>query len=178
MLAGLVAITHSSQPRRGVPEQIRDPRSGRAVDVVKGTIADQALLNRAEGGTRALRASILPKRERGGVIGRRGERVPARIDRGIHKGRAMLCSLADVQRVVMLVGVLRSSERLDIVAPKRRVHPTDHVTYDAVVPGCRERAMRLGVDRQKLGVVLEHLLVVRDLPLPRGRVAEESALAE
>src|SRR5947209_11468489 len=119
MLAGLVPIKQRVQPRRGVPEQIGDPRSGRAVDVVKRTIADQALLNRAEGGTRALRASILPKRERGGVIGRRGECVPARIDRGIHKGRAMLCSLAGVQRVVMLVGVLRPSQRLAIVAPTR-----------------------------------------------------------
>ena len=34
--------------------------------------------------------------------------------------------------------------------------------------------MCLGVDRKKLSVVLEHLLVVRDLPLPRRRVAKET----
>jgi hypothetical protein len=36
--------------------------------------------------------------------------------------------------------------------------------------------MRLRVHREELGVVLEHLLVVRDLPLTRRRVAEEPAL--
>src|SRR5713101_1470787 len=34
--------------------------------------------------------------------------------------------------------------------------------------------MRFGVDREKLGVVFEHLLVVRDLPLARRRVAEKA----
>ena len=33
--------------------------------------------------------------------------------------------------------------------------------------------MRLRVEREQLGVVLEHLLVVRHVPLARGRVAEE-----
>ena len=36
--------------------------------------------------------------------------------------------------------------------------------------------MRFRIDREELGVVLEHLLVMRDLPLPRRRVAEETAL--
>ena len=34
--------------------------------------------------------------------------------------------------------------------------------------------MCLRVDREELGVIFEHLLVVRDLPLTRRRVAEEA----
>jgi len=57
VFAGFVRVEQRVQPRRGVAEQIRDSRSGRAVDVVKRTIADQALLDRAQGRTRALRGA-------------------------------------------------------------------------------------------------------------------------
>ena len=76
----------------------------------------------------------------------------------------------------MLVGVLRPGPEILIRLPQNRVHPADHVADDAVIPRGRKRAVGFGVDREKLGVVLEHLLVVRDHPLPRGRVAEEAAL--
>src|SRR5437870_3740700 len=174
VFAGFVRVEQRVQPRRGVAEQIRDSRSGRAVDVVKRTIADQALLDRAQGRTRALRGSSIPEGERRGVVGGRSEGVPARVDRGIDEWRSMLRTFLGGQRVVVLVSVLGPSERLNILAPERRVHPADHVAYDAVVARRWERAMCLGVDRKKLSVVLEHLLVVRDLPLPRRRVAKET----
>src|SRR5437867_9348580 len=65
VFAGFVRVEQRVQPRRGVAEQIRDSRSGRAVDVVKRTIADQALLDRAEGRTRALRGPSIPEGKRG-----------------------------------------------------------------------------------------------------------------
>src|SRR5439155_12609278 len=69
VFSGFVRVEQRVQPRRGVAEQIRDPRRGRAVDVVKRTIADQALLDRAEGRTRALRGSTITEGKRGGVVG-------------------------------------------------------------------------------------------------------------
>src|SRR2546425_2667523 len=76
----------------------------------------------------------------------------------------------------MLVGVLRARPEPLVLLPERRVHPADHVAHHAVVPGRRERAMGFRIDGEELGVVFEHLLVMRDLPLSRRRVAEEAAL--
>ena len=107
----------------------------------------------------------------------RGERVPPGVGGPIDEGRVVLgAPLGGIQRVVVLVGVLRTGPERLVRLPQGHVHPADDVAHHAVVPGGRERAMGFGIDRKKLGVVLEHLLVMRDLPLPRRRVAEEAAL--
>ena len=109
-------------------------------------------------------------------VGRCGERVPRRVQRAVHEGRVVLRALRGLERVVMLVGVLRARPEPGLALIERRVHPPDDVTHDLVVAGIGENAVRVRVDREQLGVVLEHLLEVRDLPLARRRIAEESAL--
>ena len=76
----------------------------------------------------------------------------------------------------MLVGVLRPREVRAVRVPERRVHPAHDVAHHAVVARARERAVRLGEHGEQLRVVLQHLLEVRHLPLPRRRVTEEPAL--
>ena len=46
---------------------------------------------------------------------------------------------------------------------------------DAVVASVGEGAMGLGIERQQVAVVLEHLLVVRHAPVALRRITEESA---
>ena len=106
-----------------------------------------------------------------------GKRVPSGVRGWIDERGVVFCALVGrVDCVVVLVGILRPGPELLVLLPERRVHPADHVARDAVVPGGRERTVRLRVDRKELGVVFKHLLVMRDLPLARRRVAEEAAL--
>ena len=125
---------------------------------------------------RALLDRVVAERIRGRDVCRHRERVPVRVDRPVDERRAVFCAARLVELVVDLVGILRSGEGLHVVAPEDRIHPAHHVADHSVVARLRERAMRLRVDREQLGVVLEHLLVMRDIPFTRCRVTEEAAL--
>ena len=90
------------------------------------------------------------ERVRRAEVRRRRQRIPVRVDAAIHEWRAVRGPARRIQRVVMLVGVLRPRERLNVVAPQRRVHPAHDVADDAVVASGRERAMGFAVDGQEL----------------------------
>ena len=179
MEPGLVRVERGGEVRGEIAEQVAEPRAVARVEMEQRLRIriGEAPGDRPHRGVRALldRAGSA-KRGPGRPVPRGRERVPAGVDRAIDEGRVVLRAFFGAERVVVLVGVLRTRKCSEVVAPERRVHPADHIAGDPVVARLRERAMCLRIDGEQLGVLLKHLLVVRDLPFARGRVAEEPAL--
>ena len=176
MDTGLVCVEIRGEVRGHVSKQVEDLRVvpievtkalGLCVPEPAGHCAHRVVRSRVE----RVVAECGPRRPvRGGR-----ERVPADIGGAVYEGSIVLGALGDrIERVVVLVGVLRPRPEVLVRLPQDSVHPADHIAHHAVISGRRERAVCLRVDREELGVVFEHLLVVRDPPLTCRRVAEEA----
>ena len=163
--------------RRGVAEEVGLTRSVAGVITVDSAgRVDEALADRRDGVPATHRDRAVAEHRARAHVGAGSERVPRRVQRAIDEWRSVTRALRGIEPVVVLVGVLRSAPEPALRLEQRRVHPTDDVADGAVVSGLGERRVRVGVDREQLRVVLEHLLEVRFRPVASRRVSEEAAL--
>src|SRR6266852_5528598 len=96
-------------------------------------------------------------------------RVPRRVNAAVHVRSARLRTTARIERVVVLVGVLAAGVQAGCGIAKDPVEVTSGQIERVAQPG-------EGEPIHQAGVVLEHLLEMRNAPVLRGRVAEEPAL--